>query len=615
MGVSVTTTATDITVSVNDQTISASVGGGIGPQGPASTAAAGVSTLNGLTGTLQIASAGGVTVSGTTITIGSVTSWNDLTGKPNLVYSVAGRTGTVTLTTTDIGGYQAPPVTSVAGRTGAVTLSTGDIGGYVAPAVSSVAGRTGAVTLSTSDITGYSAPPVTSVAGRTGVVVLTSADISNFSTAASAAAPVQSVAGRTGAVTISTADVSGYTSPPVTSVAGRTGAVTLTTSDIGGYVAPSVSSVAGRTGAVTLTSADLSDFATAAAKYGPVTSVAGRTGAVTLTTSDIGGYTSPAVTSVAGRTGAVTLTSSDLSDFATAAAKYGPVTAVAGRTGAVTLTTADVSGNLVATVNGISGTPSIVAGANVTVTTAASSITIAAASGSVTFATAAEATDWNSTTVAMNPARMLDSFLGWAMIMPTQSANTNGGTTSTNPMTAFIDCPSASAGALAALYTITNGNATNLLSAQNRAPDWTKRRYFSVRIRREATAASAGYGRFYYGFYTAASAGAQPNQRAVGFELRGTAPRLWVIAHNGTSLTQTDSGWDVTGGSDNQNEYLVESSGGTVNVYVDGTLRGTSSGGPTTNSTDSNSGINYQASNGGNSARTCFYVTHARFTI
>jgi hypothetical protein len=228
-------------VSVSGSTVSVSVSSGVGPQGPAGKdGAGGVATLNGLTVTLTIASAGGVTASGTTLTIGGgggASSWDDLTGKPNLVYSVAGRTGTVTLTTADISGFSAAassaaPVQSVAGRTGAVTLTTADVSGYQSPPVTSVAGRTGDVTVSTSDVTGFAA-------------------------AAASAAPVQSVAGRTGAVTLSTSDVAGYVAPAVTSVAGRTGAVTLSTTDISGYVAPPVSSVAGATGTVTFTAIGL----------------------------------------------------------------------------------------------------------------------------------------------------------------------------------------------------------------------------------------------------------------------------------------------------------------------------------------------------------------------
>ena len=86
-----------------------------------------------------------------------------------------------------------------------------------ASAVQSVAGRTGAVTLTTSDVSGFnsaaaSAAPVQSVAGRTGAVTLTTSDVSGFNSAAASAAPVQSVAGMTGAVTLTTSDVSGFNS-------------------------------------------------------------------------------------------------------------------------------------------------------------------------------------------------------------------------------------------------------------------------------------------------------------------------------------------------------------------------------------------------------------------
>jgi hypothetical protein len=82
------------------------------------------------------------------------------------------------------GGTVTANVQSVAGRTGAVTLSTSDVSGYTAPAVSSVAGRTGAVTLTTADISGYTAAAVTSVAGRTGAVTLTGSDINVATTTA-----------------------------------------------------------------------------------------------------------------------------------------------------------------------------------------------------------------------------------------------------------------------------------------------------------------------------------------------------------------------------------------------------------------------------------------------
>jgi hypothetical protein len=230
------------------------------------------------------------------------------------------------------------------------------------------------------------------------------------------------------------------------------------------------------------------------------------------------------------------------------------------------------------------------------------------------FATTAQATDWNSTAVVMNPARMLDALTGWAQALPNTSGNTSGGNVTFHSLIAFCDSGSTSGGATSA-WNGSNGGVTNLLSPQSRSVDWTKRRYFCVRVRREQTSSSTGFGRFYYGFLNSSASGGQPTQRSVGFELRGTAPRLWLIAHNGSALTQFDTGWDVTGGSDLQNEFLVESSGGTVNVYVDGTLRGTTTGGPTTLNADSNSGINYQVGNGGTAARMAFFISAARFTI
>jgi hypothetical protein len=260
--VSVTVNDQNVTVTAPGTAVSVTASGGIGPQG-----AAGPS---GTTSPATTTALGVIVVgSGLSVTAGGVLS------SQGQVSSVAGRTGAITLTTSDVSGYVAPAVTSVAGRTGAVVLAAADVSGVAATApVQSVAGRTGAVVISTSDVSGYTAPPVTSVAGRTGAVVISTSDVSGLTAAASAAAPVQSVAGRTGAVVISTSDVSGYTAPPVTSVAGRTGAVVIASGDVSGLTA-------------------------AASAAAPVQSVAGRTGAVTLTTADVGGLGTVATLDVA----------------------------------------------------------------------------------------------------------------------------------------------------------------------------------------------------------------------------------------------------------------------------------------------------------------------------
>lgn len=69
---------------------------------------------------------------------------------------------------------------------------------------------------------------------------------------------------------------------PVQSVAGRTGAVTLTKTDVGLSNVPNTDATARANHTGTQTAATISDFATEAAKYGPVTSVNGQTGDVTV---------------------------------------------------------------------------------------------------------------------------------------------------------------------------------------------------------------------------------------------------------------------------------------------------------------------------------------------
>lgn len=69
---------------------------------------------------------------------------------------------------------------------------------------------------------------------------------------------------------------------PVQSVSGRTGAISLTKSDVGLDNVPNTDATARANHTGTQTAATISDFATEAAKYGPVTSVSGRTGVITL---------------------------------------------------------------------------------------------------------------------------------------------------------------------------------------------------------------------------------------------------------------------------------------------------------------------------------------------
>ena len=131
---------------------------------------------------------------------------------------------------------------------------------------------------------------------------------------------------------------------PVQSVAGRTGAIALTSSDVGLGNVPNTDATARANHTGTQAASTISDFATEAAKYGPVTSVAGRTGAISLTSSDVGLGNVPNTNATARANHTGTQLSSTISDFATEAAKYGPVTSVSGRTGTVTVAQLGTSG-------------------------------------------------------------------------------------------------------------------------------------------------------------------------------------------------------------------------------------------------------------------------------
>ncbi|NOG69827.1 hypothetical protein [Roseicella sp. DB1501] len=269
-------------------------------------------------------------------------------------------------------------VQSVAGRTGAVTLSTSDIAGFsaavaAASPVLSVCGRTGAITLAPADVAGFSAAaaaaaPVQSVAGRTGAVTLTNSDIGGFASAASAAAPVQSVAGRTGTVTIAAADLTDsttagraiLTAADASAQRSALGLGTAATQPAGAFAAASHThgiadlTATGTRDATTYLRGD-GTWATPAGGgggSGTVTSVAVSGGSTGLTVSGSPVTSSGTITLAgtlaiaAGGTGATTA-SAALTALggvtSSQAAAAAPVQSVAGRTGAVTIAAADVT--------------------------------------------------------------------------------------------------------------------------------------------------------------------------------------------------------------------------------------------------------------------------------
>jgi hypothetical protein len=243
-----------------------------------------------------------------------------------------------------------PYATSFTGRTGELNNNAGFITSAQAP-VQSVAGKTGAVTLSASDISGLATVATTGAysdlsgkptlgtaaaldVGTTALKVvqldasakLPAVDGSQLTNLPSA--PVTSVAGKTGAVTLSASDISGLATVATTGaysdLSGKPTLATVATSgayaDLSGT--PSLATVA-TTGAYsdlsgkpTLGTAAALDVGTTALKVVQLDASA-RLPAVDG--SQLTNLPSAPVTSVAGKTGAVTLTASDISGLATVA--------------------------------------------------------------------------------------------------------------------------------------------------------------------------------------------------------------------------------------------------------------------------------------------------------
>jgi hypothetical protein len=108
---------------------------------------------------------------------------------------------------------------------------------------------------------------------------------------------------------------------------------------------------------------------------------------------------------------------------------------------------------------------------------------------------------------------------------------------------------------------------------------------------------------------------ASPGQlttKGFGFELRGT--RIWLIAHNGTSLTQVDSSTDISSATANSSivyEVCCTSDGaGNCAVLLNGISVATTTSGPNSDLvyTGTPYGMTVEVTNGGDTSQNQFYL-------
>lgn len=213
MGISVSTSKQQVTASVTDDAVSATVSAGFGatgPQGPTGPAGSGgVTSFNTLTGAVTFAVVGGtLATAGNTITLTVV-------GGTGAVSSVAGRTGDVVLAVADVTGLQAA-LDGKAAASHTHALSSLTQSGATAGQVVAWDGSAWAAATPTT----YTLPNATaSTLG--GVIVGSGLSVSSGTVSAN----VTSVAGRTGAVTIAAADVSGLGGAATLNVGNAAGTV------------------------------------------------------------------------------------------------------------------------------------------------------------------------------------------------------------------------------------------------------------------------------------------------------------------------------------------------------------------------------------------------------
>jgi hypothetical protein len=547
------------------------------------------------------------------------------------------------------------PVTSVAGRTGAVTLSNSDISGLGSLAVVNDAPSDGSqyarknaawdvvisgdrylTTSTTSNTvsngnktftigTGLSYTPTQNITisydasnhmhgevltYNSGTGVLT-VDINHHTGSGTYAAWVVNVGGVTPATSVAWGSITGTLSSQTDlqnaldlKLAATTAASTYQTlTGMSSYLTTSAAASTYLTQSNASTTyypltGNPSGFLTSA----PVTSVAGRTGAITLANTDISGLgtmstaTAADYSTTTAANGLYYPLSSNPAGYLTTA----PVTSVAGRTGAITLAVADVSGAAALASPTFTGTPTLPTGTIATTQSPGNNTTALATTAFVTaavpaFATETEAIVGTSSTTTISPLTMRHilsnaGYTAHTSLVGNYSSYVSGSASVSTLWSNFVGLSVTAANGKVAFLP---NSAVSYFPFTSRGKaelnlDWTKPVWFSFRFN-YSSAAGIGNSNTVNRVTIGKVSSVFGDLTSKGFGVKwtaGTTGAFTVMAHNGTTLTSSASAVTVSNTTyfpttSSAADFLVYSDGaGNITLFCNGVQVATTTGGP-----------------------------------
>jgi hypothetical protein len=234
------------------------------------------------------------------------------------------------------------------------------------------------------------------------------------------------------------------------------------------------------------------------------------------------------------------------------------------------------------------------------------------------FATTAQARQYQSTTTLISPSTAADAIRGVNVydLGVGTSTNAGGGSSTLTGQSVFQQASTTAGGS--SVHRVSNSGLlweAGTAAFQQSRVDWSKPKWFLVRVYFLTLNASNGVMRMQWGKDQAATTLGQMDRSGIGFEVRGS--RLWLTAHNGSALAAVDSGQNLnTTSAGGSYDILVSSNGtGTVTLWLNGTQVATTTGGPSAAATQDN-GFTTEITNGGDSANmSMHYFRNVRFSV